>query len=81
MKWFFILMLFNQNTPVQDHLYLIQEPKFSTPQECLRFVEVNQPLLRDLGAEKFPTQYVENIYCLTQDALDSFITDNPGKSI
>tara|TARA_R110001592_G_scaffold291798_1_gene561296 strand:- start:395 stop:640 length:246 start_codon:yes stop_codon:yes gene_type:complete len=81
MKWFFILMLFNQNTPVQDYLYLIQDPKFSSPRECLQFVEYNQPLIQALAAQKFPTQDLQNVYCMTQDALDELVKDRSKQNI
>lgn len=81
MKWFFILMVMTQNTPVQDHLYLIQDPKFSTAPECLQFVNNQIQMLKSLQMQKFPTQDIDNIYCMTQDALDELVKDRSKKDI
>lgn len=75
MKWFFILIVMVQHNPSEDNLYLIQDPKFSTSQECLQFVSANMWSLKGIQMEKFPNQEIENIYCLTQEALDNAIKD------
>ena len=75
MKWFFILMVMLQNDPSQDNLYLIEDPKFATPEECLAFVNRNMPSLFRLQTQNFPGQDIDGIYCLTRDAMDKIIKD------
>lgn len=81
MKFFFILMIMVQNTPVQDNLYLIEDPKFSTVNECLYFVDRNYWALQSLQKKNFPLQEIENVYCLSKKALDDLIKDRTDSSI
>lgn len=81
MKFFFILMIMIQNSPDQDNLYLIEDPKFATANECLHFVNRNVWALKSVQAEKFPSQEIENVYCITKKALDKVIEDRKDKSI
>ena len=80
MVWFFILILMFQNTPTDDKLYVITEPRFQSADECLTFVGFNQPGITMLMTEQFPTQEIRNVYCVTQEMLDSIPSpDTPGR--
>tara|TARA_Y200000002_G_C22403897_1_gene546891 strand:+ start:97 stop:336 length:240 start_codon:yes stop_codon:yes gene_type:complete len=55
-------------------LYVIQEPNFQYPQQCLQFVKSNTfPLLRK-AKSVYPTQDVDNIYCITKEKLKVLVS-------
>jgi len=68
----------HQNTPIDDSIYVITEPRFQSAQECLTFVGENQPIITTLTTEQFPTQAIRNVYCVTQEVLDNISSDTPG---
>gem|GEM_PF-6295604 len=55
-------------------LYVIQEPNFTHPQQCLQFVQTNTFTLISKAKSVYPTQEVENIYCITEEKLKVLIS-------
>ena len=75
MKMFLIVIAMIANPGSTDtDLYVIQEPNFKQPQQCLQFVQVNTRPLIEKAKSVYPTQEVENIYCITEDRLKVLIS-------
>jgi hypothetical protein len=80
-KVFFILILMQQNAPAQDYMYLLTEPTFNNPRECLTYVGANQYELTAKMSYEFPTQDIETVYCLSKEALDKLIKVNNNNQL
>ena len=75
MKMFLIVIAMIASPGSKDtDLYIIQEPNFKQPQHCLQFVKINTRPLIEKAKSVYPTQEVENIYCITEEKLKVLIS-------
>jgi len=67
-------MLVSQQNPNQD-IYVISEPTFATPNQCLSFVDAQVDGLMAKAYIAFNGRPVENIYCIEQNKLQELLTE------
>ena len=58
--------------PVTD-LYVISEPSFTEPAQCLAFVEANTQDLVNKAYVEYGGRQVDEIYCIEEQRLRQFI--------
>ena len=73
-KTFFIVltMMVSPNNPVTD-LYVISEPSFVEPAQCLSFVEANTQDLVNKAYVEYGGRQVDSIYCIEEQRLRQVI--------
>ena len=73
-KTFFIVltMMVSHQYPVTD-LYIISEPSFTEPAQCLAFVEQNTPSLVNKAYVEYGGREVDEIYCIEEQRLRQVI--------
>lgn len=69
-KTFFIVltMMVSPQNPVTD-LYIISEPSFTEPAQCLAFVEANTQDLVNKAYVEYGGRQVDEIYCIEEQRL------------
>ena len=67
-------MLVSPQNPNQD-IYVISEPSFTTPNQCLAFVDAEVNGLVAKANIAFEGRPVENIYCIEQNKLQELLTE------
>ena len=69
-KTFFIVltMMVSPQNPVTD-LYIISEPSFTEPAQCLAFVEQNTQGLVNKAYVEYGGREVDEIYCIEEQRL------------
>ena len=67
-------MLVSPQNPNQD-IYVISEPSFTTPNQCLAFVDAEVNGLVAKANIAFEGRAVENIFCIEQNKLKELLTE------
>ena len=67
-------MLVSQQNPNSD-IYIISEPNFTEPAQCLAFVQANSEGLVAKAYGEFNGRQVESIYCVEKEKLRKVIKD------
>jgi uncharacterized protein (UPF0297 family) len=73
MKIFLIVMVMMGGQGLNEDLYIIQEPNFNSVNQCIGYVQRNDPYLVAKAQTVYPGRDVENIYCVNKDKLQNLM--------
>ena len=54
---------------LNEDLYIIQQPSFTSVQECIGYVQRNDAILASPAQIEYPGRGVKSIYCVDKDKL------------
>ena len=54
---------------LNEDLYIIQQPSFTSVQECIGYVQRNDLILASKAQLEYPGRGVKSIYCVDKDKL------------
>jgi len=69
MKIFLIVMIMMGSQQLNEDLYIIQQPSFTSVQECIGYVQRNDLILASKAQLEYPGRGVKSIYCVDKDKL------------
>ena len=72
----FLIVIAMLSTSPQDQkdLYVIQKPSFTSLQQCVQFVQINNMSLIQKATTAYPNRAIENIFCVEQEKLKTLIS-------
>ena len=73
MKTFLIVLVMMATADLGEDLYIIQEPKFMQPNQCVQFVRANNTSLITKAQSEYPGRAVADIYCVPEKRLGLFL--------
>jgi len=56
-----------------EDLYIIQEPKFQQPNQCVQFVQANTSMLVAKAQSEYIGRAVADIFCVPKNRLQLFL--------
>ena len=65
----FLIVIAMMSSNAHTDLFVISTPTFKDPRTCIEFVNVNTNSLIQKAKLEYPTQYVENVYCISKEKL------------
>ena len=71
-KIFFIVIVMLTG-PKGTDLYVIEEPSFENPKQCVQFVQIYSYGLIQKAKSVYPNQEIENIYCVTKEKINEIM--------
>ena len=74
MKIFLIVMVMMGSQELNEDLYIIQQPSFTSVRECIEYVQRNDLILSSKAQTEYPGRGVKNIYCVDKDKLQNLMT-------
>ena len=69
MKTFLIVLVMMATADLGEDLYIIQEPKFQQPNQCVQFVQANSLMLIAKAQSDYIGRVVTDIFCVPQNRL------------
>ena len=69
MKIFLIVMVMMGGQGLNEDLYIIQKPSFTSVRECIGYVQRNDPYLVAKAQTEYPRRGVKSIYCVDKNKL------------
>tara|TARA_R110002124_G_scaffold151029_1_gene317820 strand:+ start:172 stop:402 length:231 start_codon:yes stop_codon:yes gene_type:complete len=73
MKTFLIVLVMMATADLGEDLYIIQEPKFMQPNQCVQFVRANNISLIAKATSEYPGRAVADIFCVPEKRLGLFL--------
>ena len=73
MKTFLIVLVMMATADLGEDLYIIQEPKFMQPLQCVQFVRANNISLIAKAQSEYPGRAVADIFCVPEKRLGLFL--------
>jgi hypothetical protein len=69
MKIFLIVMVMMGSQELNEDLYIIQQPSFTSVRECIGYVQRNDLILSSKAQTEYPGRGVKSIYCVDKNKL------------
>ena len=73
MKTFLIVLVMMATADFGEDLYIIQEPNFQQPNQCVQFVRANNISLIAKATSEYPGRAVADIFCVPEKRLGLFL--------
>ncbi|GAG61833.1 unnamed protein product [marine sediment metagenome] len=73
MKTFLIVLVMMATADLGEDLYIIQEPKFQQPNQCVQFVQANTSMLVAKAQSEYIGRAVADIFCVPKNRLQLFL--------
>ena len=73
MKTFLIVLVMMATADLGEDLYIIQEPKFIQPLQCVQFARANNQSLIAKAKSEYPGRAVADIFCVPEKRLGLFL--------
>ena len=73
MKTFLIVLVMMATADLGEDLYIIQEPKFVQPLQCVQFARANNQSLIAKAKSEYPGRAVADIFCVPKNRLQLFL--------
>ena len=73
MKTFLIVLVMMATADLGEDLYIIQEPKFMQPLQCVQFARANNQSLIAKAKSEYPGRAVADIFCVPENRLQLFL--------
>ena len=75
MKTFLIVLVMIASANGNEDLYIIQEPTFSNPNQCVAFVQANTNNLVGRAQLEYNGRPVQDIFCVERSKLDFLLKE------
>ena len=73
MKTFLIVLVMMATADLGEDLYVIQEPKFQQPNQCVQFAQANSIMLIAKAQSEYVGRAVADIFCVSEKRLELFL--------
>ena len=73
MKTFLIVLVMMVNAKGHEDLYIIQEPTFAHPNQCIAYVQTNTNEIVGRAQLEYNGRPVKDIFCVEEEKLNSII--------